>query len=71
MAHGDERLLANNNQMLQYNGIENEMDDGQVALPNLAPYITFNPQIIMYSSQPATKRLVLQAINRSIREVSI
>ncbi|KAI8146312.1 CCR4-Not complex component, Not1-domain-containing protein [Fennellomyces sp. T-0311] len=40
-----------------------------VSLPNLAPYIVFNPQIILYSTQPAAKRWVLQAITQSIREI--
>ncbi|KAI8372978.1 CCR4-Not complex component, Not1-domain-containing protein [Radiomyces spectabilis] len=40
-----------------------------IALPNLAPYITFNPQIPLYTSQPASKRWILQAITESIREV--
>lgn len=56
-----------NNHLLP--SLEGEMDDGQIALPNLAPYVTFNPQVILYSTQPGAKQLVLQAINMSIREV--
>ena len=44
-------------------------EEQQVSLPNIAPYIVFNPQIILYSTQPAAKRWVLQAITQSIREV--
>lgn len=40
-----------------------------IPVPNLAPYIAFNPQITLYSSQPAAKRLVLQAFTESIREI--
>ncbi|ORZ05070.1 CCR4-Not complex component, Not1-domain-containing protein [Absidia repens] len=58
-----------NSQLLPTAGLDGEVDDGQILLPNLTPYITFNSQIILYSTQPAAKRLVLQAINRSIREI--
>lgn len=47
-----------------------EMDESAFSIPNIAPYLVFNPQIILYSSQPASKRWVLQAIMQSIREVS-
>jgi CCR4-NOT transcription complex subunit 1 len=40
-----------------------------IPVPNLAPYIAFNPQIALYSSQPVAKRLVLQAFTESIREI--
>ncbi|KAI9490122.1 CCR4-Not complex component, Not1-domain-containing protein [Zychaea mexicana] len=43
--------------------------DEQMVLPNIAPYLVFNPQIILYSTQPAAKRWVLQAITQSIREI--
>lgn len=46
------------------------VEEPAIALPNIAPYITFNPQIALFSSQPASKRWVLQAIAQSIREVS-
>ena len=45
------------------------MDDTNLAIPNIAQYIVFNPQIILYSSQPTSKRWVVQAITQSIREV--
>lgn len=41
----------------------------KIPVPNLAPYIAFNPQITLFSTQPATKRLVLQAFTESIREI--
>ncbi|KAI7893233.1 CCR4-Not complex component, Not1-domain-containing protein [Mucor mucedo] len=41
----------------------------EIPIPNLAPYIAFNPQISLYSTQPAAKRLVLQAFTESIREI--
>ncbi|KAI8988678.1 CCR4-Not complex component, Not1-domain-containing protein [Pilobolus umbonatus] len=44
-------------------------EDLSINIPNLAPYITFNPQIVLYSSQPNSKRWVLQAITQSIREI--
>ncbi|KAI8097006.1 CCR4-Not complex component, Not1-domain-containing protein [Halteromyces radiatus] len=76
LAKGDASLMmANagrsvmNNQLAQSVGLDGDMDEGQIVLPNLAPYINFNPQVILYSTQPAAKRLVLQAINRSIREI--
>lgn len=50
-------------------GAANEMEDSAFSIPNIAPYLVFNPQIILYSSQPASKRWVLQAIMQSIREV--
>ncbi|RCH97016.1 hypothetical protein CU098_002737, partial [Rhizopus stolonifer] len=39
-----------------------------IPIPNLAPYLVFNPQIVLYSSQPGAKHLVLQAFTESIRE---
>ncbi|CAO3593285.1 unnamed protein product [Absidia cylindrospora] len=77
LAKGDTSLMMSNaerspihNQVLPPNAShDGGMNDSQFALPNLAPYITFNPQIILYSTQPASKRLVLQAINKSIREI--
>lgn len=45
------------------------MEDKSFSLPNLAPYITFNPQVILFTTQPNSKRWVLQAITQSIREV--
>ncbi|KAI7872984.1 CCR4-Not complex component, Not1-domain-containing protein [Spinellus fusiger] len=51
-------------------GFSTEMEESlMITLPNLAPYITFNPQIVLYSTQPGAKRLVLQAVNQSIREI--
>ncbi|CDS10313.1 hypothetical protein LRAMOSA02989 [Lichtheimia ramosa] len=50
-------------------GAANEMEDSAFSIPNIAPYLVFNPQIILYSSQPASKRWVLQAIMQSIREI--
>lgn len=40
-----------------------------IPVPNLAPYIAFNPQIALYTNQPAVRRLVLQAFGESIREI--
>lgn len=45
------------------------VSDAQIPVPNLAPYIAFNPQIALYSTQPTAKRLVLQAFTDSIREI--
>ncbi|ORZ15115.1 CCR4-Not complex component, Not1-domain-containing protein [Absidia repens] len=77
LARGDTSLMMPNaerspihNQVLPPNtSHDGGMDDDQFILPDLAPYITFNSQIILYSTQPASKRLVLQAINKSIREI--
>ncbi|KAF7728004.1 hypothetical protein EC973_006769 [Apophysomyces ossiformis] len=62
------------NQMLQGSALEgepvHEIEESAInAIPNLMPYITFNPQIILYTTQPAAKRWVLQAIAQSIREI--
>ncbi|KAI9026639.1 CCR4-Not complex component, Not1-domain-containing protein [Phycomyces nitens] len=81
LARGDESSLVNHgrpmpggNAMLHSvvpdAGFVPEMEESlMITLPNLAPYIKFNPQIIMYATQPGAKRLVLQAINQSIREI--
>lgn len=45
------------------------MGNSAIAIPNIAPYIVFNPQVTLYSSRPAAKRLVLQAFTESIREI--
>ncbi|KAI7854467.1 CCR4-Not complex component, Not1-domain-containing protein [Circinella umbellata] len=58
------------NTMLQGSGVESGVGlEEQFSLPNIAPYLVFNPQIILYSTQPASKRWVLQAITQSIREI--
>jgi CCR4-NOT transcription complex subunit 1 len=36
---------------------------------NIAAFITFNPNIPLFNSQPALKRIVHIAIDRAIREV--
>lgn len=40
-----------------------------VGFPNLANYITFNPQIPLFNTQPNLKRFVHIAIDRAIREI--
>jgi CCR4-NOT transcription complex subunit 1 len=50
-------------------GLIGNQDDLSVVLPNLAPYITFNPQVVLYTTQPASKRWVLQALTAAVREV--
>lgn len=44
-------------------------DTEEDLIPSIAPYLTFNPQIVLYSSQPNAKRWVLQAVTQSIREI--
>ncbi|CAO3623766.1 unnamed protein product [Mucor hiemalis] len=56
------------NPLLQNTEMEG-VSDTQIPVPNLAPYIAFNPQIALYSTQPTAKRLVLQAFTDSIREI--
>jgi hypothetical protein len=50
-------------------GLIGNPDDLSIVLPNLAPYLTFNPQVILYTTQPASKRWVLQAVTAAVREV--
>lgn len=45
------------------------MSDTAIVIPNIAPYIVFNPQVSLYTTRPAAKRLVLQAFTESIREI--
>ena len=40
-------------------------------LAEIAPYITFNSQINMYSTEPDLRRMVVQSVCQSIREVKI
>ncbi|KAJ3055880.1 hypothetical protein HK097_008877 [Rhizophlyctis rosea] len=40
-----------------------------VGFPNLASYITFNPNLPIFSAQPSLKRIVHIAIDRAIREI--
>lgn len=40
-----------------------------LGIPNLAAYITFNPQVPLFSTQPNLKRIVHIAIDRAIREI--
>ncbi|KAJ3269632.1 hypothetical protein HDV01_001148 [Terramyces sp. JEL0728] len=45
-------------------------DDGiGIGYPNLASFITFNPNITLFNSQPTLKRIVHIAIDKSIQEV--
>ncbi|KAJ3039081.1 hypothetical protein HDV00_012639 [Rhizophlyctis rosea] len=44
-------------------------DDLGVGFPNLASYITFNPNLPIFSAQPSLKRIVHIAIDRAIREI--
>ncbi|KAI8355165.1 CCR4-Not complex component, Not1-domain-containing protein [Blakeslea trispora] len=44
-------------------------DAMSINVPNIGPYLSFNSQILMYTTQPNSKRWVLQAITQSIREI--
>ncbi|KAJ3092021.1 hypothetical protein HK102_011503 [Quaeritorhiza haematococci] len=44
-------------------------EDVGVGFPNLASFITFNPTIPIFSTQPSLKRIVHFAIDRAIREI--
>ncbi|KAI7898110.1 CCR4-Not complex component, Not1-domain-containing protein [Cokeromyces recurvatus] len=66
------RGSAGGNPLLQNADIEPDhsiLAESMIPVPNLAPYIAFNPQIALYTTQPAAKRLVLQAFTESIREI--
>ncbi|KAI8976852.1 CCR4-Not complex component, Not1-domain-containing protein [Pilobolus umbonatus] len=39
-----------------------------IPIPNIAPYIVFNPQITLFATLPSLKKLVSQAITDSLRE---
>ncbi|KAJ3299964.1 hypothetical protein HK104_005661 [Borealophlyctis nickersoniae] len=41
----------------------------EVGIPNLASYITFNPNLPIFSAQPSLKRIVHIAIDRAIQEI--
>ncbi|KAI8332994.1 CCR4-Not complex component, Not1-domain-containing protein [Blakeslea trispora] len=47
---------------------ETESSMEALPVPNLAPYLVFDPQIVLYTTQPGAKRLALQAFNESMRE---
>jgi CCR4-NOT transcription complex subunit 1 len=51
------------------NANTSDMEGSPLAVPNLGPYLQFNPQIPMYTNQPNSKRWVLQAVTQSIREI--
>ncbi|KAI9272225.1 CCR4-Not complex component, Not1-domain-containing protein [Helicostylum pulchrum] len=55
--------------LIPQSAASNVNDDEPINIPNLGPYLTFNPQIVMYTTQPNSKRWVLQAITQSIREI--
>ncbi|CEP14955.1 hypothetical protein [Parasitella parasitica] len=65
------RAAAGGNPLLQNADAEGQPDVPEVAIavPNLAPYIAFNPQIALFTTQPASRRLILQAFTESIREI--
>ncbi|KAJ3175056.1 hypothetical protein HDU87_006452 [Geranomyces variabilis] len=45
-------------------------DDGSgLGIPNLAAFITFNPNLPIFSAQPSLKRIVHISIDRAIREI--
>ncbi|KAJ3024175.1 hypothetical protein HKX48_005578 [Thoreauomyces humboldtii] len=46
-----------------------QVDDTGVGIPNLAAFITFNPNLPIFSAQPSLKRIVHIAIDRAIREI--
>ncbi|KAL7323175.1 CCR4-NOT core subunit cdc39, variant 5 [Mucor circinelloides] len=65
------RAAAGGNPLLQNADVDGQADiaEAPIPVPNLAPYIAFNPQIPLYTNQPAARRLVLQAFTESIREI--
>ncbi|KAJ3103919.1 hypothetical protein HDU97_009731 [Phlyctochytrium planicorne] len=44
-------------------------DEPQVGYPQLASYLTFNPNLPIFNAQPSLKRIVYIAIDRAIREI--
>ncbi|KNC97024.1 CCR4-NOT core subunit CDC39 [Spizellomyces punctatus DAOM BR117] len=44
-------------------------DENGVGIPNLAAFITFNPNLPIFTAQPSLKRIVHIAIDRAIREI--
>jgi CCR4-NOT transcription complex subunit 1 len=50
-------------------GAGREEDGSSIGFPNLSSFIVFNPSITLFTTQPALKRIVHIAIDRSIREV--
>ncbi|KAI8922013.1 CCR4-Not complex component, Not1-domain-containing protein [Powellomyces hirtus] len=46
-----------------------QVDESGVGIPNLAAFITFNPNLPIFSAQPSLKRIVHIAIDRAIREI--
>ncbi|KAI8970255.1 CCR4-Not complex component, Not1-domain-containing protein [Mycotypha africana] len=64
------RAAAGGNPLLQNADTEpSTINDIPINIPNLAPYIAFNPQIALFNNHPAAKRLVLQAFTDSVREI--
>ncbi|KAK4519925.1 uncharacterized protein ATC70_010169 [Mucor velutinosus] len=55
--------------LLPQSAADNDDDSAPINIPNLGPYLTFNPQIVMYNTQPNSKRWVLQAVTQAIREI--
>ena len=45
------------------------IDDANIGFPNILGYITFNPNLPIFTSHPSIKRIVHFAIDRAIREV--
>ena len=44
-------------------------EQGGIAIPNLASYVSFNGNLPLFNGHPALKKLVLVAIDRSIKEI--
>ncbi|KAJ3214619.1 hypothetical protein HDU67_001427 [Dinochytrium kinnereticum] len=44
-------------------------EEAQVGYPQLASYLTFNPNLPIFNAQPSLKRIVYIAIDRAIREI--
>ncbi|KAI8808354.1 CCR4-Not complex component, Not1-domain-containing protein [Cladochytrium replicatum] len=49
--------------------LASSQDESSVGFPNLASFITFNPNIPIFNTQPSLRRIVHIAIDRAIREI--
>lgn len=46
-------------------------ENGQIAIPNLASFVSFNGNLPLFNAHPALKKLVVLATDRAIREACV
>ena len=67
MPQAEDTSVDENKQLGEVAGAAGSQE--QTVIPNLAAYVTINPSLLFFATNPAQRRLVSLAVDRAIREI--